>query len=161
MTRRLYRGFCRFLISWMPSRVTRLLVPRCRGALRNHLEGELTEEFLLAALYAMEFLSHLSRGYRANLCGFTGSCVFQKEGDPPLASAVFSNGAMTVVEGRVRSPDTTVTFRSYDRVWSMLLQDDAVVDAILEDAVMVEGNLNYVYRFGLLGSDLKHRLHLP
>jgi hypothetical protein len=59
------------------------------------------------------------------------------------------------------SPDwqALVRYKDSQAMWSMLLGGgDILFDSLLNNTVEVEGNLNYIYRFGFLARDLQRRL---
>jgi hypothetical protein len=132
---------------------------RLTKPLVEQLEGKVTDEFLELLLRGMELSFCLLKGYRENIEGFTGTYVFRTEDGRVGCSAVFSDGDMDV-ESRPRSPyEVRVSFKDAKALWGFLLAENQdILDSILANDVDVDGNLNYIYKFGFLARDLQHRL---
>jgi len=158
MASRLRRTFLRVLSFPIPDALARWLARRWCRLLRTHMGQEITEGFLLLLLDGMDLVFCLSRRYRRNLRGFTGRYVFETEGGGVAVSALFRNGDMVVKDQAIDDWDAKITFRSEAALWAILLQGDDVFQAILHDQVTIAGNLNYVYKFGFMASDLTHVL---
>jgi hypothetical protein len=154
----LRRAARRALAFPLPDRVGRWLTKRACRPLLSHLEDEITEGFLLLLLRGMDLAFWLSRRYRRNLRGFTGRYVFQTEDGSVAVSALFANGAMSVKDQAVAEWEAKVTFRNEAALWATLTGGKDVFEAILADEVTVDGNLNYVYKFGFLAADLQQML---
>jgi len=154
MSLRLRRGFLRTLSYIMPDWLSRRLAQRVGKALQIQLREEITEEFLELLLNGMGLCFTLSRRFRRNLQGFTGRYVFRTRDRQVMVSAVFGGGGMQVSDSEIADWDTRVTFRNTAALWAMLLQSGDVLEAILADDVEIDGNLNYVYKFGFMASDL-------
>jgi hypothetical protein len=66
---------------------------------------------------------------------------------------------MTVDDRAIVPSDVQVTFTNAKALWSFLLSENQdVLNSILENTVEVEGNLNYLYRFGFLAKELTRRI---
>jgi len=121
--------------------------------------GKVTDEFLELLLRGMELSFCLLKGYRENIKGFKGTYVFTTEDGQVGCSAVFADGDLDV-ETKPRSPyEARVTFTDAKALWRFLLsQNQDILNSILANDVDVDGNLNYIYKFGFLARDLQHRL---
>jgi hypothetical protein len=74
-------------------------------------------------------------------------------------TALFKQGKMTVNKRAIVACNVRVTFTDAKALWSFLLSENQdVLDSILQNTVDVEGNLNYLYRFGFLAKDLTRRI---
>jgi hypothetical protein len=154
----LRRAARRVVALLLPDPVGRWLTKRACRPLLSHLQRNVTEGFLVTLLRGMDLAFCLSRGYRKNLRGFTGRYVFQTENGSVAASALFANGAMTIRDQAVVEWDAKVTFRNEAALWATLIGGKDVFEAILADEVTVDGNLNYIYKFGFLAADLQRML---
>ena len=158
----LKRWFLRVLSFLFSRRVsnffTRLL---CRKWVRQ-IQGKATDLFLEGLLFSLETASHLCRDFRRrNLKNFSATYVFETADGQVAASALFDDGKMEVRRDAVADPTVRVRFKSAEALRSFLFSDDQdVLNSVLEDAVEVEGNLNYVYKFGYMAKNVTLRLGL-
>jgi hypothetical protein len=142
-----------------PEPFQNFLVDRLARQLKAELSEKMTDEFLEALLRGMDWAFLLSGSYRRNIDGFRGVCVFRTHDNKVATTAVFADGHMSI-EGQARSTyDVRVTFQDVHALWSFLLSENQdILDSILKNTVDVDGNLNYLYRFGFLAKDLTRRL---
>ena len=149
----------RILSGVFPEGVGNSLHRRLCRDLMQQLCGEVTDEFLVLLLRGMELSFCLSKGYRDNVKGFSGTYVFGTDDGQVGCSAVFADGDMSV-DPKPKSPfDVRVSFQDAKALWRFLLAENQdILDSILANDVDVEGNLNYIYKFGFLARDLQHRL---
>lgn len=93
---------------------------------------------------------------------FGGRYLFQttKE-DAIIASAVFANGDMRVRKDAISEWDVKVTFTDGKALRKFLFSEDQdIINSLAENEVEVEGNLNYIYKFGFMAKDLLQRLNV-
>jgi hypothetical protein len=129
--------------------------------LQAQLCDGLTEEFLETLLQAMDLAFLICSGYRRNILGFKGTCVFRTANGDVGTTAVFDDGCMRVEPKARETCDVRVSFKNARALWSFLLSENQdILDSILANTVDVDGNLNYLYRFGFLAKDLTRRLGL-
>ncbi len=146
-------------ISLLPDGIGHFIVKRSSKNLVNQWAGELTDECLEALLKGMEFAFWVSRGYRKNIKTFKGAYVFRTGDGKVVSSATFDDGDMDVHERAVEDWDVRVTFKNQQAFWKFLFsKNQDILGSILANDVEVDGNLNYLYRFGFLARDLGHRL---
>lgn len=127
--------------------------------LRVELSGVATDEFLELLLRGMDSAFWLFRGYRQNIKNFSGRYVFNTRSNRVAASAVFKDGDMIVHEEALDQWDVKVTFENAQALRNFLFSSDQdIVDSLLRNQVEVDGNLNYIYKFGFMARDLRHRL---
>jgi len=135
--------------------------------LRIELSGAVTDEFLELLLYGMDLAFSLDpvfwlfRGYRQNIKDFSGRYVFDTRDNrvDVAASAVFKDGNMIVHEEALSQWDVKVTFENPQALRDFLFSGGQdIVDSLLKNKVEVDGNLNYIYKFGFMTRDLEHRL---
>lgn len=123
---------------------------------------EATDDLLDLLLFAMEICFILDRSYReTNLNGFTGTYVFTAAGGPIGGTARFENGRMHASAEPSSDYTVRVRFKTPVALRNFLFADSPdVLDALLEDQVELDGNLNYIYKFGFMVKDLERRLGL-
>jgi len=120
-------------------------------------------------LKGMQAYLYLDRQYRKkNLANFEGKYVFTVKGtsenaqgekslnsNPVSFSATFKNNDMYVHDGPLEEWDVHITFEDAAGMRSFLFsEDEDMVNALLKDKVRTEGNLNYLYKFGLMARHL-------
>lgn len=128
-------------------------------ALKDELEGTLTDKAVEMLLYAMDVAFLLLANYRRNLRGFTGSYVLRTADNKVAASALFADQKMSVRREAIASPTVTVTFKTAQALRRFLsAKEPDILDSLLANDVEVEGNLNYVYKFCFMARDLTRRL---
>ena len=132
--------------------------------LRTELSGVATDKFLEFLLYGMDSAFWLLKGYKQNIKNFSGKnfsgrYVFTTQNNRVAASAVFKDGDMVVHEEALNQWDVKVTFKNAQALRDFLFSGDQdIVDSLLKNEVEVDGNLNYIYKFGFMARDLEHRL---
>ncbi len=127
--------------------------------LRKQLLASATDEFLDLLLDGMDLAFDLSRGYRKNIRGFSARYVFRTADGKVEASASFDDGRMRVYREQIERPNVEVVFKDASAIWRYLLsKDQDILNSLLNNEVEVNGNLNYVYKFGFLARDLSVRL---
>ena len=137
----------------------------CKKLLKQ-LPGEVTDKFLALLLDGMDLAFLVLPGYAKNIEGFRGRYLFrtrETEGGRPVvdAAVVFEDGSMKVNRKPEDDPDqwdVRVAFRDADALRDFLFsKDQDILDSLLKNEVELDGNLNYVYRFGFMARDLAHR----
>lgn len=127
--------------------------------LSREITARVTDDFLKLLLRGMDLSFCLSKGYRRNIKGFRGKYLFRTENDEVVAAATFEGGNMRVHGNAIEQPDVQVTFEDPEALKSFLLSTDRdIINSVLENKVAVEGNLNYIYKFGFMVADLAKRL---
>jgi hypothetical protein len=128
-------------------------------SLIKEMTDEVTDKFLELLLNGMDFSFCLSRSYRRNIKNFKGTYVFKTADGGVEAAAVFNNGNMKVYKEAGENWDIRVTFKDADAMRSYIFsRDQDILDSILKNDVEVDGNLNYIYKFGFMARDLTRRL---
>jgi hypothetical protein len=147
----------RYLFS---ERVEKRLMPYFSKRLIHQLRDVATDDFLETLLYAMEAAFCLCPDYRRNLDGLDARYVFRTGEGAVGATAEFRGGHMHTSNREAHEGwKTCVTFNDAAALRDFLFsKDQDILSSILTNAVHVDGNLNYVYRFGYLARDLERRL---
>jgi hypothetical protein len=129
--------------------------------LSEQITAAVTGRFVELLLRGMDLAFCLCRGYHRNIEHFQGTYVFRTAQDEIVHTAVFTRGNMEVHNGSVDDWDVRVTFRNPEALRAFLLSPNRdIVNAVLENDVEAEGNLNYLYKFGFMAMDLARRLGL-
>lgn len=124
----------------------------------KELGGDMTDNFLELLLQGMTFAFELSPSYRENIEGFEGKYLFTAS-DQVAVSAAFHNGRMTRGTEPIDDWNVHVAFKDAAALRAFLFcSGQDILDAILRNDVQIEGNLNYIYRFGFLARELARRL---
>jgi hypothetical protein len=120
------------------------------------LEDEFTEDTLKTLLKGMSLVFLLSSTYRKNIEKFSGSYLFRSKDNAFSVAAVFNNGSMNIVDGPVDSPDITIIFKNPAALRNFIFSPKPdILNAILQQDVSVDGNLNYLYKFAYMANHLK------
>ena len=144
---------------FIPDRVGGFLVKLFSGGFKKQLMGFITDKFLELLLRAMDLTFLLSKGYRKNIKDFEARYVFRSARELVDATVDFKDGDMIVHEEALEDYDVRVTFRDPAALRSFLFsKNQDILNSLLKNEVSVEGNLNYIYKFGLKGRDLAHKL---
>jgi len=129
--------------------------------LEKELLGELTDECLELLLEGMELAFCLSKGYRRNIKKFKGAYLLRTGDNLVITSITFDRGKMTVYEDAIADWDVRVTIKDVQAFWKFVFsRDHDILNLVLANEVEIDGNLNYIYKFGFLARDLAHRLGL-
>jgi len=128
----------------------------------DRIRVEATEDILDVLLYAMEVCFYLDPSYRNdNLQNFSGVYVFTAAERPIRGTARFANGRMYASPEAEKEFTVRVRFKNAEALRRFLFKGSPdVIDALLDDEVELDGNLNYLYKFGFMVTDLQRRLEL-
>jgi hypothetical protein len=143
--------------------LTTIIVPFLRYQLnvkikriRELLEGEITDTFLELLLCAMSLLFKIDKNFRKNIEGFSAVYVFKDRSGTLAATAIFSNGRMTIKRKEVSGAVVTVVFDRGKSLCDLLFSNDPnIFDFLLENRLTYSGNLNYLLKFAFLAKHLK------
>ncbi len=145
----------------VPERLENPVLRWLCGPVKRELTGRLTDGFVETLLGGMEIAFLLSGRYRKNIAGFNAVLVFRTKDERVGASAIFKDGRMTMDKSARPVFDTRVTFRDSEGLAkSLLAGDEDLLDTILANPVVAEGNLSDLYRFGFLARELTLKLGL-
>jgi hypothetical protein len=152
-----------FIIKWLaallPDRWARRLMRKQIDQLRAALEGTLVDKFLEILLAGMSLAFLLLGSYRRNIKGFCGVYLFRTADGKVAVGARFQNGRMHVLSTEISAYNVAITFNDPAALRRFLFsRDQDILASILANDVSVDGNLNYIYKFGFLARDLVGRL---
>jgi hypothetical protein len=143
----------------LPERAAHFVVGLASRRLKQQFCGDVTDDCLELLLRGMSLSFRLCRSYRRNIDNFDGRYVFMITDGSAAASAVFRGGQMSVEEQAIGDANVRVDFTNRPAFWKFLLSENQdVLNSLLANEVEVEGNLNYLYKFGYLARDLARRL---
>ncbi|MBI5328603.1 MAG: hypothetical protein HZB80_10010 [Deltaproteobacteria bacterium] len=143
----------------LPDRAVDFATGLWLSGLTKEIFGEVTDKFLELLLSGMDWAFALSKGYRKNIEGFEGKYLFRTADNIVATSVVFKGSNMDVYDNAIDDWDARVTFKNAKALWSFLFsQNQDILNSILANEVEVDGNLNYIYKFGFMARDLAKRL---
>ncbi len=115
------------------------------------ITGIFADKMFEGLLVGMRFVLNHSGPLRTSTEGFDAAYVFKTEDGAIDASVIFVDGEMKVDPHERAEWDVRVVFEDVGAFLEYILSDDQdILNTILENKVEVEGNLNYLYRFGHL-----------
>lgn len=129
--------------------------------LKKQLIGQVTDDFLELLLKGLDLIFYLSKGFRKNIKNFEGRYLFSTADNTVASSATFKDGDMKVHDEAIEDWDVKVTFKDSKALLGFLFsKDQDILNSLLKNEVAVDGNLNYIYKFGFMVRDLSHRLRV-
>jgi hypothetical protein len=135
------------------------LMKKLSKRLLKEISDVATDKFLETLLAGMDLAFCLSGEYRRNIEGFMGRYLFRTADGAVAASAVFDSGNMRVRKDGIGDWNVRVTFRDAVGLKAFLFsKNQDILDSILRNDVEVDGNLNYLYKFGFMARELTKRL---
>ena len=127
------------------------------------LKDEAVEDFLKLLLDLMKFSFLIDRRMRKNIEGFRGLIEFRSKDNQIRVLAEFKDNRLKPKklkpnEKYKSEPNATIIFKNADALMNFLLprggQRD-ILRSLLRNEVTLEGNFNYIYRFGFLANHLQ------
>ena len=159
MASRLKRTVLGFIAALLSDRVGLFLAKIRSKRLRDELSDQVTDKFLELLLSGMDLAFCLSKGYRKNIRDFEGRYLFRTADDRIVAAATFKGGNMKVHGGTIDEWDARVTFKDGAALRAFIFsRDHDILNSILANDVEIDGNFNYIYKFGFMARDLARRL---
>lgn len=94
--------------------------------------------------------------FRDNFKNFTGRYQFETRDRHFLMSAVFDNGRIMVAMKNIDRPHIKVIFRDDNALRNFIFAPKPdILGAVLTQDVVLEGNLNYIYKFAYMAKHLQ------
>ncbi len=126
-----------------------------KGLLYN-LEAKATEDILQHLFYIMRLTFFFSKSYRQNIIDFNGKYTFQTADKKVLASIHFQNNSIHITEASIQEPDVIFTFKTPADIINYIFSSEPnMLNIILEQRVVIDGNFNYMYKLGYMAQSLK------
>lgn len=120
------------------------------------LESEFAEEFLQLLLKLMGLVFFLDKDFRKNIKGFNGKYFFKSRDNSITMAAVFKKNKLKVREKSIDDANITVTFRNAKALMNYLLSPKPdILGSMLRQDVVIDGNLNYLYKFAYMAKHLQ------
>jgi hypothetical protein len=123
------------------------------------IQAGAADNFLEAMLNFLALLFRVSEKYRKNIIGFQANYLFTSRDKSMVAAVVFDGGNMKVFDTSQGMPNVTVCFRDAKAFMGFLLSPRLdILDTMLKQDIVIEGNLNYLYKFVYMVNHPRHEL---
>lgn len=120
------------------------------------LESEAAEEFLELLLKLMSLAFKIEKDFRRNIEGFRGQYQFRSVDNSVTVAALFDGKGLKVKERLIPDADVTVIFKDGKSLLNYLLATDRdILRLVLNNEVVLKGNVNYVLKFGYMANHLQ------
>ena len=149
-----------------------LLNPYWKIQLVNQVKEEVTEEFLKALLQFLRISCCFDKYLRRSIENFKGQIEFRSENKGIRVVAEFRDGYLHPRELKPNEQLTppanaSIVFKNPEAVKNFLLPPGGsegrkdVLRSLLNNEIRLEGNFNYIYRFGFLATHVQRHLLQP
>jgi hypothetical protein len=143
-------------MSWLISRFREWQRRRAEKRFLKCLESGTAENFLQLTLNLMRLAFKLDKDFRQNIIGFTGICQFRSIDNSITIAAVFNGKDMEVKKALVPEANVAVIFRDGRALLNYLLTSDRdILRMLLNNEVIIKGNVNYIMKFGYMANHLQ------
>ena len=151
----------RWLSHIMPDPLANWTIRRFSRPIIRELSGAATDRFLELLLRSMDLAFVLCKSFRRNIESFNARYVFTTGDGEVDVTADFSDADMRVYDHAKDEFNVRVTFSDPSALRRFLFgKDQDILNSLLANEVEVNGNLNYLYKFGFMAKDLGRRLGL-
>jgi hypothetical protein len=140
------------------------LTEKIRDSLVN-LDPELAEDFFGLLLGVISLRLWVDKDYHRNIEGFKGKYLFLSKDKKISIRAVFKHTRflkheyLSFGEGELDDPDITVTFKDSRALMNLLLSPKLdIMGSLLRNDVSVSGNVNYIFKFGFMATQLRQMM---
>ncbi|MDY6912608.1 MAG: hypothetical protein SVM79_09645 [Chloroflexota bacterium] len=140
-------GLVNLFWKWLEKRVEKKLL--------KSIQSETSEEFLELLLKLMRLAFKVDKEFRRNIEGFKGKCQFRSIDDSVTIAAVFDGGELKVKEELIPNPDVSIIFKDGQSLMNYLLSDRDILKLVLNNEVVLKGNMNYMLKFGFMANHLQ------
>lgn len=131
-------------------------VNRAKRRLIELFETELSEDFLEVLLKLMKLMFYIDKSFRRNIENFNATYMFRDKGGNIMVSAVFKNSKLTVKKKKIDPSHITIIFKNQKALMNFLVLPKVdILNAILNQDVTYEGNLNYLSKFAYMATHLR------
>lgn len=144
-------------------KVTQFMLKR---AYKKCQRDEIAEEFLEILLKLMSVSFCLDKRLRRHIEDFRGLIQFRSKDNEIRIIAEFKNNKLKPKELKPNqelktAPNATVIFKNAEGLMNFLLPKGGkrdILRSILKNEVVLDGNFNYIYRFGFIATHLQLQL---
>ena len=120
------------------------------------LESETAEEFLELLLKLMSLSFKIDDDYYRNIRDFTGRYQFRSIDNSVTMAALFTGKELKVKERLIPDADVSVIFKDGKSLMNYLLATDRdILRLVLNNEVVIKGNINYMLKFGYMANHLQ------
>lgn len=127
----------------------------CRKIMKA-IESGLLDAFLETLLKAMCLLFLIDKSYRKNIEGFNARYAFVSREREIAASAIFKNNKLKIVHEEIKDTNVTVVFKDSKVLMEFLFdRNPDIMNAVLNNDVTYDGNLNYLSKFAYMAKHLQ------
>ncbi len=126
-------------------------------------DAEAVETVLEVLLGVVSLALWLDKDYHRNILGFEKKYLFQSKDKELSVCAIFKRtylfkyNYLKVSEGTIEDADITVTFKDSKALINLFPNLD-VLAALLRNDVTVKGNVNCIFKFGFMATQLQQML---
>jgi hypothetical protein len=153
-------------MNWLLNPYWKIQRRLARDKFLNQVKEEVTEEFLIILLHFLRFCCYLDEYLRRSIKDFKGQIEFRSENKEIRVLAEFKDGYLNPKELQpdeelIPPANASIVFKNPEAVKNFLLPPGGsegrrdVLRALLNNEIRLEGNLNYIYRFGFLATHLQ------
>ena len=150
-------------MGWLPRPLREIRLSLIRRAFLKALKNEAAEEFLKLLLNLMTISFLVDSAMRSHIEGFIGRIQFRSRDNQIRVLAEFKDDRLKTRDlepnEKISSePNATIVFKDAEALMNFLLprggQRD-ILRSLLRNEVTLDGNFNYIYRFGFLANHLQ------
>ncbi|MBT9169120.1 MAG: hypothetical protein DDT19_02472 [Syntrophomonadaceae bacterium] len=120
------------------------------------LQSEIAKEFLRLLLKLMSLALKGDEKFRRNIKGFRGRYQFRSVDNSVTVAAVFTGKGLEVKETLLPDADVSIIFKDSKSLMKYLLATDRdILRLLLNNKVVVKGNMNYMFKFEYMANHLQ------
>ena len=143
-------------MSWLLNIFRKWWRRRVERRFQKCLESEAAEEFLELLLKLMSLTFKIDKDFRRNIKSFRGRYQFRSVDNSVTVAALFTGKGLKVKERLIPDADVTVIFKDGKSLLNYLLATDRdILRLVLNNEVVLKGNVNYVLKFGYMANHLQ------
>lgn len=129
---------------------------RAGTRLLRSLQSQFADDLLEVLLKLMKLAFVIDTDFRRNIEDFHANYLFRTHGGAVAQAVLFRQGRMELRRGEIQNADVVVSFRDQKSLGNFLFSPKPdILDSILKQAVTVQGNLNYLYKFAFMANHLR------
>jgi len=122
----------------------------------DSLTSEFAEDFLQLLLGLMSVVFMFDHDFRKNIERFNGRYQFKSMDGCLTVAALFGENRLDVREEEIPNPDITILFKDGKALMGYLLTPKPdILGSMLRQEVLLDGNLNYLYKFAFMAKRLQ------
>jgi len=141
---------------WLYNRIVKWRNKWLEPSFRKCIQAEEAEEFLELLLKLMSLTFRLDKDFRRNIKGFRGRYQFRSVDNSVTVAALFTGKGLKVKERLIPDADVTVIFKDGKSLMNYLLAENRdILRPVLNNEVVLKGNVNYILKFGYMANHLQ------